>query len=90
MPSSKHSETRKDESHSAEVRTMRPANTPVLTICLNNCDEILKAQGVNEKVEIFTQKVTTILDKTMPINTNRMHPSDKPRLTSHIKDVIKQ
>ena len=77
---------------SRKVRTMRPANIAALTICLNkhNWEAVLNAQGVNEKVEIFTQELTTILDETMPMKTTRIHPSDKPWLTPHIKDIIKQ
>ena len=51
---------------------------------------MFNAQGVNEKVEIFTQELTAILDETMPMKTTRMHPSDKPRLIPHIKEIIKQ
>ena len=59
--------------------------------CLTQCpDALLNAQGVNEKVEIFTPELTSILDETMPMKTTRMQPSDKPWLTPHIKEIIKQ
>lgn len=75
-----------------KVRTMHPNNIAMLTIRLNNhnWDEVLSAQGIDQKVEKFTQELTTILNQTMPMKTIRMHPSDKPWLTPHIKDVIAQ
>ena len=50
---------------------------------------MLNARDVDQKVDIFTQDMTSILDETMPIKRIRMHPSDKPWLTPYIKSVIK-
>ena len=73
------------------VRTMRPRNIAALTIRLNeqNWNQVLNARDVDQKVDIFTQHMTSILDETMPIKRIRMHPSDKPWLTPHLKSVIK-
>ena len=74
-----------------KVRTMRPRNIAALTICLNeqNRNQELNARDVDQKVDIFTQHMTSILDETMPIRRIRKRPSDKPWLTPYIKSVIK-
>ena len=61
------------------VRTMRPRNIAVLTIRLNeqNWNQVLNARDVDQKVDIFTQHMTSILGGTMPIKRMQMHPSDR-------------
>ena len=70
---------------------MRPRNIASLTIRLNeqNWNQVLNARDVDQKVDIFTQLMTSTLDETMPIKRIRMHPSEKPWLTPYIKSVIK-
>lgn len=76
---------------SRNARAMHPRNIAALTMRLNehNWNEVLNARDIDRKVEIFTRQMTTILDETMPVKKMRMHPSDKPWLSPHIKSVIK-
>ena len=50
---------------------------------------MLDARDVDQKVDIFTELTTSILDETVPMKGIQMHPSDKPWLTPCIKSVIK-
>ena len=54
-----------------------------------NWNQVLDARDVDQKVDIFTQLTTSILDETVTMKRIRMHPSDKPWLTPYIKGVIK-
>ena len=50
---------------------------------------MLDARDVDQKVDIFTELTTSILDETVPMKGIQMHPSDKRWLTPCIKSVIK-
>lgn len=76
---------------SRNVRAMHPKNIAALTIPLNkhNWNEVLNARDIDRKVQIFTRQMTTILDETMAVKRIRMHPNDKPRLTPHIRALLR-
>ena len=46
-------------------------------------------EEIDERVKVFTSIMLTIMDETIPERTVRMHPSDKPWMTSLIKTKIK-
>jgi hypothetical protein len=51
-------------------------------------ERIFRAEDVDEKVKLFNETVTHILDTEVPVKTIRVHNSDKPWMTSHIKIEI--
>ena len=71
---------------------MKSGNLADLTIELNkeSWDEVFSAPDVDRKVGAFTKTLNSILDGTIPVKKIRMHPSDKPWMTPHIKFVIKE
>jgi hypothetical protein len=52
-------------------------------------ERIFRAEDVDEKVKLFIETVTHMLDMEVPVKTIRVHNSDKPWMTSHIKMEIK-
>ena len=44
---------------------------------------------IDDKVSAFTGTIQLILDKILPKHTIRFHPSDKPWMTTRIKQEIK-
>ena len=46
-------------------------------------------EEIDKKVNVFTSTMLTIMDETIPERTVRMHPSDKPWMTSFIKTKTK-
>ena len=75
-----------------EIRIMKSGNLADLTIKLNqeNWDEVFSAPDVDCKVRAFTKTLNSILDEMIPVKKIRMHPSDRPWMTLHIKSVIKE
>ena len=71
---------------------MKSGNLADLTIKLNqeSWDEVFSAPDVDRKVGAFTKTLNSILDETIPVKKIRMHPSDRPWMTPHIKFVIKE
>ena len=49
---------------------------------------VYEASDVDEKVEAFNSIITNSLDTCTPLRHVRLHPSDKERMTPHIKDQI--
>ena len=58
-------------------------------VALQNWDTVFSATDVDDKVQVFNKTILTMLDEAMPGKTIRIHPSDKPRITSDIKAQIK-
>ena len=71
---------------------MKSGNLADLTIKLNeeSWDEVFSAPDVDRKVGAFTKTLNSILDEKIPVKKIRMHPSDRPWMTPHIKSVIKE
>ena len=49
---------------------------------------VYEASDVDEKVEAFNGIIINSLDTCTPLRHVRLHPSDKERMTPHIKDQI--
>ena len=56
---------------------------------LEDWSDVYAVEEIDEKVKVFTSIMLTIMDETIPERTVRMHPSDKPWMTSFIKTKIK-
>jgi len=80
------------EASSRPVRITKPNNIHALGIKLNEESwvDVYNKADVDEKVDVFTNKLTTILDKTVPTRSVRIHPSDKPWITTRIKIKARQ
>ena len=70
---------------------MTPGNLAVLSrkVILEDWSDVYAAEEIDEKVNVFTSTMLTIMDETIPERTVRMHPSDKPWMTSFFKTKIK-
>ena len=66
---------------------MKPGNRAALSlkVAQQTWERILCAEDVDEKVKLFNETVTHMLDTEVPVKTIRVHNSDKPWMTSHIK-----
>jgi hypothetical protein len=51
--------------------------------------DVYAAEEIDEKVNVFTSTMLTIMDGTIPERTVRTHPSEKPWMTRFIKTKIK-
>ena len=73
----------------ARILTLR--NLAVLSrkVILEDWSDVYAVEEIDEKVKVFTSIMLTIMDETIPERTVRMHPSDKPWMTSFIKTKIK-
>ena len=58
-------------------------------VVLEDWSDVYAAEEIDEKVKVFTSTMLTIMDETIPERTVKMHPSDKPWMTSFIKTKIK-
>ena len=76
---------------SKSIRLYKPENLHVLSrkVALQNWDTVFSATVVDVKVQVFNKTILTMLDEAMLEKTIRIHPSDKPRITSDIKAQIK-
>ena len=77
---------------SKSIRLYKPENLHVLSrkVALQNCrNTVFSATDVDDKVQVFNKTILTMLDEAMLEKTIRIHPSDKPRITSDIKAQIK-
>ena len=70
---------------------LTPGNLAVLSrkVILEDGSDVYSVEEIDEKVKAFTSTMLTIMDQTIPERTVRMHPSDKPWMTSFIKTKIK-
>jgi hypothetical protein len=77
--------------HPRQVRLLTPGNLVVLSrkVILEDWSDVYAAEEIDEKVNVFTSTMLTIMDETIPERTVRMHPSDKLWMTSFIKTKIK-
>ena len=77
--------------YSKRVRLLTPGNIGALSrkIILENWSDVYAVEEIDEKVNAFTSVMLTIIDETVPERKVRMHPSDKPWMTSFIKAKIK-
>jgi hypothetical protein len=66
---------------------MKPGNRAALSlkVAQQTWERIFRAEDVDEKVKLFNETVIHMLDKEVPVKTIRVHNSDKPWMTSHIK-----
>ena len=73
------------------TRILIPGNLAVLSrkVLLEDWCDVYAVEEIDEKVKVFTSTMLTIMDETIPERTVRMHPSDKPWMTSFIKTKIK-
>ena len=73
------------------ARILTPGNLAVLSRkdILEDWSDVYAVEEIDEKVKVFTSIMLIIMDETIPERTVRMHPSDKPWMTSFIKTKIK-
>ena len=63
---------------------MKPGNRAALSlkVAQQTWERILRAEDVDEKVKLFNETVTHMLDTEVPVKTIRVHNSDKPWMTT--------
>ena len=76
---------------SRKARLMKPNKLKLLGCKLDQAEwsSVFNAQDIDDKVEQFTSITVELLDETLPETTIRVHTSDKPWMTPHIKKEIK-
>ena len=70
----------------AEVGKFNDMSTRIMN---TDWDAVFSAEDIGLKLEIFNSIIVDILDETMPLRSVRIHPSDRPWITSYIKTQIK-
>ena len=75
---------------SRKVRVRKTENVNALGLKLKIADwaNVYNSGDVDEKVAAFKSIIVNALDDAMPMRYIRMHPSDKPWITPHIKILI--
>ena len=65
-------------------RLMKPGNRAALSlkVAQQTWERILRAEDVDEKVKLFNETVTHMLDTEVPVKTIGVHNSDKPWMTT--------
>lgn len=75
-----------------KFRPMKPGNLQTLQVemCKETWESVTNAVDVDDKVSIFNTLVANMLNIAMPEKSVRVHASDKPWITPHIKNYIKE
>ena len=70
---------------------MKPGNRATLSlkVAQQTWERIFRAEDVDKKVKLFNETVIHMRDTEVPVKTIRVHNSDKPWTTRHIKMEIK-
>ena len=77
--------------YTGKVREMKPANVKLLGLKLNleKWNQVFDAHSVDEKLRLLTAILIRHLDDTLPKRSVRMHSTNKPWMTPHIKNELK-